>query len=148
MKIPLAVFAAVLCWLIPVYGQTQLSPAVPFAGCYQVTSQKWHPINEDASPIPGRFQLRSAPSDKRSTDIFQMRSIPLTNNLAENAWIWQPRGNRLWISWGTGLGGFRGTLTQYSTGEFVGKIKEWCDSHCEWKRRVAKIRIQRTDCPE
>ena len=83
-----------------------------------------------------------------SSERFQMRSIPLTNNLAENAWIWQPRGNRLWISWGTGLGGFRGTLTQYSTGEFVGKIKEWCDSHCEWKRRVAKIRIQRTDCPE
>jgi hypothetical protein len=148
MKTPITVFAAVLCCVIPVHGQTQPSPAVPSAGCYQITSQKWHPRNEDATPIPGRFRLRSELADKRSKDIFQMRSTPVTDNPAENAWTWQPRGNSLWLSWGTGLGGFRGTLTQYQTGEFVGKVKEWCDSRCEWKRRVGTIRIQRTDCPE
>src|SRR4051794_30782607 len=53
-----------------------------------------------------------------------------------------------WLSWGTGLGGFRGTLKQSRTGDFAGKVKEWCDSRCGWKRRVATIRIQKTPCTQ
>jgi hypothetical protein len=45
-------------------------------------------------------------------------------------------------------GGFRGTLKQSQPGEFVGKVKEWCDSRCEWKRQVATIRIQKIDCTD
>jgi hypothetical protein len=102
-------------------------------------------MNEDSSPIPSRFELRSEP-DKRSTTILQMRRIPANNSPMENLWIWQAKGDRLWLSWGTGFGGFRGTLNQSGPGEFVGKVKEWCDSHCEWKRRVRTIRIRKTDC--
>jgi len=75
-----------------------------------------------------------------------MRRIPASNSPMENLWIWQAKGDRLWLSWGTGFGGFRGTLNQSGSGEFVGKVKEWCDSHCEWKRRVGTIRIRKTDC--
>jgi hypothetical protein len=138
--------AALSCCAIPVHGQALASADVRFAGCYQITSEKWHPMNEDASPIPSRFQLRSEPADKRSTTILQMRRIPAGNSQIEKLWIWQAKGDRLWLSWGTGFGGFRGTLNQSGSGEFVGKVKEWCDSHCEWKKRVGTIRIQKTEC--
>lgn len=146
MNLPPTICTALLCCSIPLHGQA-LSPAdLQFAGCYQIISEKWHPMNEDASPIPSRFQLRMVPTDKRSKTIFQMRRIPAGDSPLENLWIWQAKGDRLWLSWGTGFGGFRGTLHRSGSAEFVGKIKEWCDSHCEWKRRVGTIRIQKTDC--
>ena len=140
-----------ICFPIPLHGQNRSSTEAPFVGCYEVTWQKWHPGNEDATavPIPHRFQLRGEPWDKKqSGDFFQMRSIPFKDNLNENLWIWQPKGDRLWLSWGTGFGGFRGTLNQGYANEFVGKIKEWCDSHCEWKKRAAKIRVKKISCEE
>ena len=141
-------FLVALCYPLAAYGQSGSSAQVQFAGCYQITSQKRHPLNEDDVPIPGSFQLRSEPVDNRSTDILQMRSIPARNNSFENLWVWRPKGNSLWLSWGTGLGGFRGTLKQSRTGDFAGKVKEWCDSRCGWKRRVATIRIQKTPCTQ
>jgi hypothetical protein len=105
-------------------------------------------MNEDATPIPSRFQLRGEAAAGPGRGFFAMRSVPANVNATEKGWVWQPRGTRLWISWGTGLGGFRGTLKQSQPGEFVGKVKEWCDSRCGWKRQVAKIRIQKTDCTE
>jgi len=104
-------------------------------------------MNEDSVPIPERFQLRSDAADEhRNGGFFAMQSFPANSNAWDKLWVWQPRGSRLWISCGTGLGGFRGTLKQSQPGEFVGKVKEWCDSRCEWKRRVATIRIQKIDC--
>jgi hypothetical protein len=106
-------------------------------------------MNEDAVPIPQRFQLRDDGADKgRYSGFFAMRSFLANSNAWDKLWAWQPSGSRLWISWGNGLGGFRGTLKQSRSGEFVGKVREWCDSHCEWKRRVATIRIQQIDCME
>jgi hypothetical protein len=105
-------------------------------------------VNQDAIPIPGQFQLGSEPAASPGTGIFAMRSVAASGNIMENLWVWKPRGNRMWISWGTGFGGFRGTLKRTRNGEFVGKVKEWCDSHCKWKRRTAEIRIQRIDCAE
>jgi hypothetical protein len=137
----LAVFVAALCCSIRLYGQAQTSPNVPFAGCYEIVSQTWHPGNEDASPVPSRFQLGSEQADKRSTDFFQMRDIPTGRNDWERLWLWRPRGDRLWLSWGRGLGGFRGTLKQQRDGEFVGQIKEWCDSRV----RVEKTGSQNPD---
>jgi len=137
---------ALLCYAIPVHGQALAPADVRFAGCYQITSEKWHPINEDASPMPSRFLLRSEPADKRSTTILQMQRIPASNSPMEKLWIWQAKGDRLWLSWGTGLGGFSGTLNQSASGEFVGKVKEWCDKHCGWKKRVGSIRIEKTEC--
>ena len=148
MNTPTRIFVSVLCCCFPIHGKAQAAADAPFAGCYRIISQKWYPMNEDASPIPGRFRLWSEPVDTRSKDILRMRSIPASNNPAENLWIWQQKGDRLWLSWGMGFGGFRGTLKQSRAGEFVGKVKEWCDSHCEWKQRVATIRIQKMDCTE
>jgi hypothetical protein len=105
-------------------------------------------MNEDAVPIPQRFQLHSEAAAEPSGRIYVMRSLPANSNAWEKLWVWQPRGSRLWISWGAGLGGFRGTLKQSQPGQFVGKVKEWCDSRCEWKRQVATIRIQKIDCTD
>lgn len=138
-------FLFIVCCVVATHGQTQPS-AVPFAGCYRIISQKWRPVNQDAIPIPGQFQLGSEPAASPARGIFAMRSVPASGNIMEKLWVWEPRGNRMWISWGTSFGGFRGTLKRTGNGEFVGKVKEWCDSHCEWKRRTAEIRIQRIDC--
>ena len=148
MNVRLTVFVAALCSSIGLRGQTQPPAKVPFAGCYEIVSQTWHPGNEDASPIPSQFQLRSDQADKRSTDFFQMRAIPTGHYDWEKLWLWQPQGDRVWLSWGRGMGGFRGTLKQQRDGEFVGQIKEWCDSRCEWKRQTANIRIRKIECAE
>jgi|SRR6185312_4798547 hypothetical protein len=148
MKGYLTVFVILMCSSIPSHGQTQTSSAVKFAGCYEIVSQKWNPGNEDASPIPSRFDLRNEQDDKRNTEFFQMRGIPAGRNDWERLWLWRPTSDGVWLSWGRGLGGFRGTLTQERNGEFVGKIKEWCDSHCEWKKQKAKIHIRKIQCTE
>jgi hypothetical protein len=129
-------------------AQSQTSVQVPFTGCYRIVSQRWHPMDEDAVPIPEGFQLRSEAASEPNAGIFEMRSIPASNNAGDKLWVWQPRGTRLWISWGTGFGGFREGLKQSQPGEFVGKVNEWCDSRCEWKRRVATVRIRKSECTE
>ena len=128
-------------------GQGQPSAHLPFSGCYRVVSQAWHPSNEDIKwMIPDRFQLRSEPAFGPGSELFAVRGVPASGNLTEGYWVWRPHGSKLWISLGTGLGGIRGTLKQSRTGEFVGKLKEWCDSRCGWKKRVGTIRIQQIDC--
>ena len=129
-------------------SQGQPSAHVLFAGCYRVVSLAWQPPDEDIKLIPERFQLRSEPAFESSKEMFAVRSIPASGNLMERLWAWRPKGSRLWIWWGTGFGGFRGTFKRSRTGEFVGRLKEWCDSRCEWKRRVGIIRIQQIDCTE
>ncbi len=148
MNVHLTAFVIVLCCSITLHGQTQTSAGVQFAGCYEIVSQKWHPGNEDASPIPSRFELRNEQADKRSADFFQMRGIPPGRNDWERLWLWRPKSDGVWVSWGRGLGGFRGTLKQHRNGELVGQIKEWCDSRCEWKKQVAEIRIRKAQCSE
>lgn len=148
MSILRILFLLAVCFPFATQGQSQAPAQVPFAGCYRIVSQKWHPMNEDSVPIPDRFQLRSEPTAEPSSGIFAMRSDPANSHAMEKLWVWQPRGGRLWISWGTGFGGFRGTLKQSQPDEFFGKVKEWCDSRCEWKIRVATIRIRKTACME
>ena len=128
---------AAVCFRPATQGQSQTSAQVPFAGCYRIVSQSWHPTNEDAVPIPQQFQLRSEAAAEPSGATFSMRSVPASGSAMEKFWAWQPRGGRLWISWRTGMGGFRGTLKQSHPGEFVGKIEEWCDSH---------LRMEETGC--
>lgn len=54
--------------------------------------------------------------------------------------------DKLEINWGTGMGGFRGTLKRSSSGELVDKIKEYCDSHCSYKRRAGSLHVQKISC--
>src|SRR5215467_2204091 len=135
-----------LCFPIQMYGQSQSSAYVSFAGCYRIVSQTWQPKSEDIKLIPDRFQLQSKSVFEPGRGMFAVRSVPATDNLNENLWIWQPKRNSFWISWGTGFGGFRGTFKQSSNGEFLGRVREWCDSRCEWKRRTGTLRIQRMAC--
>ena len=59
-----------------------------------------------------------------------MRGVP--GNDWERLWSWRPMSDGIWVSWESGLGGFRGSLKQSRDGEFVGQIKEYCDSRCGW----------------
>ena len=138
----------VLVCPIQMCGQGQPSAHVPFVGCYQVVSQVWHPSNGDIRLIPNRFELRTESAFGPNSGMFAGRSMPGSGDPTDWVWMWRPKGGRLWISWGTGLGGVRGSFKRSRTGEFVGKLKEWCDSRCGWKRRVGIIRIQQIDCPK
>jgi len=146
MAISRTVALVFLCWSLTGYCQTRPSAQVPFAGCYQIVSQVWHPMNEDMVPIPSRFELGRELAPPPHSGFYEMRSVPASGHPSEKLWMWQPEGNQLWISWGTDLGGFHGTLKQSASGEFVGKVKEYCNSRCEWKKSVAKITIRQTDC--
>lgn len=66
MNVSLTVFVAALCWSIELLWQTQPSAKIPFSGCYEIVFQTWHPGNEDASPLPSRFQLRSDQADNQA----------------------------------------------------------------------------------
>ncbi len=134
-----------LCCVSPAYGQSGPSAAVPFTGCYEVVSLAWSPPDETIRLIPKRFKLLvGAPF--RGYNVLRIQPIP--NDGFPRVWWWKPKGKRLWVSWGTGFGGFRGTVKPSDNGELVGKLKEWCDARCGWKKRVGKIRIRRIDCPE
>lgn len=93
MNVHLIAFGMPISAAIALHGQTQPSASVPFAGCYEVISQNWHPGNEDVSPIPSRFELRDEQTDKLSTGIFQMRGIPAGRSDWERLWRWRPEGD-------------------------------------------------------
>jgi hypothetical protein len=44
------------------------------------------------------------------------------------------------------LGGFRGKVRPASTDEFVGKLREWCDGRCEYKKTTGTMRIRKVEC--
>ena len=53
-------------------------------------------MNEDAVPIPQRFQLRNDAADERhDSRFFAMRSFPANSNAWDKLWVWRPRGSRL-----------------------------------------------------
>jgi hypothetical protein len=111
-------------------------------------SLTWSPPHETIRLIPNRFQLLYETAQP-GPGIFSIRPAPSSrSNLIVNPWAWEPKGNQIWISFSTGLGGFRGTLKPSNAGELVGKLKEWCDYRCEWKKRVGKIRVRKIDCTD
>lgn len=127
-------------------GQSRGRAVPPPAGCYDVVSLDWSPPDETIRLIPKRFELLNEPVGY-GLSIFRVRSLPGSlGNPVEGMGKWIPEGNNFWFSWGMGLGGFRGTLKPTSADEFTGKLKEWCDFHCGWKKRIGKMRIRRTEC--
>ena len=129
------------------YGQSQTSVQPPFAGCYEVETLVWSPADDTIRLIPKRFQLLNE-TWQPNRSVFLMRSLPASGDRIEKLWTWEPKGDRVWISWSTGFGGFKGTLKPSRTGELVGKLKEWCDGRCGWKKRTGAIQVRKTDCTE
>lgn len=116
-----------------------------FAGCYEVTSLTWSPPDETIKLIPKQFELLST---SRGAGAFDMHSLPKKAEPAfENSWAWRPKSDdKLWISFSTGLGGFKGTLKKSRNGELAGKLKEWCDSRCGWHKRTGTLHIRPAAC--
>lgn len=118
------------------------------SGCYQLTSLSWSPQVEDLSMIPTGFELSSDPTARGAT-YFKLRSLDVKTERDrwESLWNWRPRGSdKLEINLGAGLGGFRGTLAKSGRDELVGKVKEYCDSRCGYKRRIGKLRLRKISC--
>lgn len=135
-------------WIGPADPKAGPSAEARLAGCYEVVSLSWSPHEGTIGLIPRRFRLlgETAPT---GSGLFAMRSEPSNSrNLIQRLWAWRPRGRGLWVVWSTGFGGFRGTLKPSATGELAGKLKEFCDGRCGWKKRVGRIQIRRVDCKE
>ena len=77
-------------------------------------------------------------------------SVPVNPEraLRERLWFWTPVGSSVRVSFGTGMGGFRGILKASSKGELSGTVKEWCDNRCEWKKTEIRMSLRRIDCPK
>ena len=138
------------CFLFLLLSSALLHPQTPgnssrLAGCYQVTSLTWTPDGSDIHLIPKEFELSN---DPRGDGMFRMKGLPLVkNNPIERGWWWKPKGaSKVRVDWSSGLGGIHGTLKRSRNGDLHGKIKEWCDSRCGWKRRTGQIRVQPIAC--
>jgi hypothetical protein len=116
-------------------------------GCYQVALLSWTPPDASIDLIPPRFELLNVPRVP-GANYFNIRSLRgAERDPWQNAWAWRPKSNdKLEINWGAGLGGFRGTLKRSAGGELVGKIKEYCDARCGWKRRTGDLHLQKINC--
>ena len=142
------VLGLLLCCVLSVHGQN--GKQVPFSGCYEVQTLTWSPPDDRIRLIPSRFEL-SVDRTQPGHDIFVIHNIPAspdnsTDSIVEKSRFWIPKRNEVLLSFGN-MGGFRGTLKP-TNGDFVGKLKEWCDSRCEWKKRVGTIRVRKIDCPQ
>jgi hypothetical protein len=117
------------------------------AGCYKVVLLSWSPPDSTINPIPTQFELLSVPRVPGDTT-FGIRSLGLEagHDPSENLWSWRPKGkDKLEIVWGSAWGGFRGTLKK-SGSELIGKLREYCDSRCDYKRRTGSLHLVKINC--
>jgi hypothetical protein len=120
-----------------------------FAGCYEVTSLSTKPADHETSLIPKRFQLMTIPQGS-GDGFFLMRSVESETTYGPIFHIrgWKPKSSsKVEMFWGTGFGGFRGTLKGSGSRHIEGKLKEWCDHRCEYQRRTVELQIQPIGCP-
>lgn len=136
-----------LCCTLTLYGQNAQGRVAELAGCYEVRELNWNPPDNRINLIPPRFRL-STNRTQPGHDVFSIESVPVNDSPLARFSFWIPGDNELRISFGTGFGGFRGTLKPSSTGELEGKLKEWCDNRCEWKKRVGTIHARRIECSQ
>jgi hypothetical protein len=120
-----------------------------FAGCYEVTSLSTKPADHETSLIPKRFQLMTIPQGS-GDGFFLMRSVESETTYGPIFHIrgWKPKSSsKVEMFWGTGFGGFRGTLKGSGSRHIEGKLKEWCDHRCEYQRRTWNCRYSRSGAP-
>jgi hypothetical protein len=140
---------AFLVFMFVAVGHGQSSSQAPqeFAGCYEVTFLKWSPPDHSVTLIPKQFELLNESCGGTSCFRMHSRGTEEAQRHYENLWSWNPKGNsRVKLSLSTGLGGYRGTLKRAGNSDLAGKIKEWCDSRCGWKKRTGTLRIHRIVC--
>lgn len=127
------------------YCQTPTPAESRFVGCYRITTLAWDPHGENVTLIPKGIELLN----ETKLGAFVVRSLPPKGerNKFETLWSWNPKGgNRIGITISTGLGGFRVTLRQASNSDLVGKLKEWCDYRCAYKRRIGTVHLRKMNC--
>src|SRR6185369_10070139 len=136
MKLGLTCLLVALCWTPAAFGQNGSPIAQSLVGCYELRTTKWNPPLEDdprLSLFPSRLRLAVRSEDSKT--ILAVESVPQIPNrsIDEKLWFWSPEGNGLRLSFGTGLGGYRGRLKRVKDGEYSGRLKQWCDNRCEYK---------------
>ena len=147
MKLVTTYLLIAICGVLPASSQSAPPAKVQFAGCYEVRTLTWNPPDHSIRSIPSHFQL-STDRAQPGHEIFEVHSVPPgPGNSIVESWFWRPKRNEVLVSFGDGMGSFRGTLKP-SNGDLVGKLKEWCDARCEWKKRVGTLRVGKIECPK
>ena|SRR5581483_220747 len=139
-----------LCWASSLAAQSAPPTDLPLAGCYEVRVLKRTPRMEDETHFPpSRLQLTEIPLDGDKTG-FVVQSIPVapSGSTYQQQWFWVPQRGQLRLSLGLGMGGFRGSFGLSTNGDLSGKLKEWCDNRCGFKKTVIAMNLHRIECPK
>lgn len=139
-----------LCWASALIAQSAQTSKLPLAGCYEVRVLQWSPPLEDEPHFPpSRLQLTAIPLEGDQT-AFRVQSLPVapSGSTFEQQWFWVPEGRRLTLSFGFGLGGMRGAFKASSNADLSGKLKQWCDKRCDFKKTEITMSLRRIDCPK
>ncbi len=118
-----------------------------FVGCYEVVSLSFKPATNVNQVIPRAFRLTDERYRPDTSDIFRIRALPQSQPLGAFASTWRSRRNGPMLDFSTGLGGYRGQLRRLTKDEYAGKLKAWCDYHCEVKAH-ARIQIRLISCEQ
>ena len=149
MRIGLSCVLLTFCWALSAACQSTSSVTPSLAGCYEIKTSKWKPPLEDDPHlmlIPSRVRLST--QSEPNQNVFKVESIPINPDGAQmdRLWFWIPEGTGLRLLLGAGSGGFRGRLKRTNDGDFSGKLKQWCNGHCDWKRTEVMVRLSRINC--
>ena len=148
MKLCLIVLS--LCWASSLVAQSAQTTNLAFAGCYEVRVLKWSPPSEDEPQFPPSHLQLTAIRLERDQNAFRVQSFPVapSGSTFEQQWFWIPEGRRLTLSFGFGLGGMHGSFKPSSNADLFGKLKQWCDKRCDFKKTEITMRLRRIDCPK
>jgi hypothetical protein len=117
-----------------------------FLGCYEVVSAHANSPKLSTSSVPHKFELTNQPTIFRDGS-FQLSAATAATGPARLHHLWRPRGSRLTVEFGWGLGGWAGTLKPSGANEFQGKLQYFCDTLWCGKQSIA-IRIRRVECEQ
>lgn len=143
MRVNVATLFLVLILATSAVGQSGPAPDVRFAGCYEVRSLVWDPPDESITLVPSRFELSTDPSPA-GRHSFVIKTV---DSGAPRFSLWGSNSKKsFWLSFGTGKQAFVGKLKQSDSGDFIGKLKYFCDwiGHCG--HHVGTIGISKIDC--
>ncbi len=128
-------------------GQQPQAPASQFAGCYQVTATRWNPPLEDRPTWPPRRIKLATNAPFSSANVFAVASLDSEGNPHDNDFSnWEPISDGIKLLLSGGRGGMRGTLHVNKHGDLEGKIKQFCDFRCDFKRETVRLELHRVDC--
>jgi hypothetical protein len=141
-------FALVAC----MHADAQTAPPAltesKFVGCYDVVLLSSVPPDLPMGGIPPRFELTDRPTVFGS-HVFQLEAATATSAPERLHHVWSLLHDKVKVQFGSGMGGWKGTLNRSDTNGLAGKLQPFCDTmRCGGPKQVVTIRTTRVECPK